>query len=684
MFKRSVRSGVLIVSAIVLGALLTLPLIAQAPGWSCRIHLPPNPYSFHKEDLEKLMWIEIANGEKELTPVYLHGEIKRDGKLVARANSNRIEIPPGGKRITRGDITKLTDEWWDPELEKTLIRAPILPEGKYEACVYVYKWGGKELLTKCCISFESKPVSPPRLIAPKDGATLKEKYPLFQWTPPTPTPKEVTYTLRIVEIRKGQTKEEAMRTNPAWFEKKGIKGTSFKYPITAKILKGGKRYEWKEYAWQVIAFSEGVEVGRSEVWTFSPIQCMCLWCDESGYNHHIGSDGLTRIDANGNGICDASDPAATVIPWATATNNAHWGPCEECWGAMHDAPRNAEWIWENNTGAVSYGECITFVRCFECPDTQVIDACLELSADDSATVWLNGHLIGHHPAFHNPPTQFGTWYRLSAWDVPASFFNMGHNVLKIEVCDVYGKYGGLLYCLHYKMGPCLCSSDSIPDKPDVPPHEPVPCDSFTECCVRLCKGWTTISFPMREYTAPFTTTLEDLIPDASHHSDIGRISNIWWWSPPLNWNNATSWLLNGTDFGSRNWTKGYAVFSNCETEYCIAGIPVREWTTTIYKGWNLIGSVLCDTCPCCCGRPPVGIPWTEPSVTLTDMAGNPLPLTSIIGPYYMCGPWSLVGPVSVIEPFKGYWICTKLDSAKLKITCDSIVPLPTIPCPHDS
>ena len=267
MFKRSVKTSVLIVSAIVLGVLLALPLIAQAPGWSCRIHLPPNPYSFHKEDLEKLMWIDIANGEKESVPVYLHGEIKRDGKLVARANSNRIEIPPGGKKITRGDITKLTDEWWDPELEKTLIRAPILPEGKYEACVYVYKWGGKELLTKCCISFESKPVSPPRLIAPKDGATLKEKYPLFQWTPPTPTFPGVTYTLRIVEVPKGMPEsisEEELQLCPTTHEEKDIRRTSFTYPLSARKLEKGKRY-----AWQVVAMVGGEVISASQVRTFT-------------------------------------------------------------------------------------------------------------------------------------------------------------------------------------------------------------------------------------------------------------------------------------------------------------------------------------------------------------------------------------------------------------------------------
>jgi len=242
---------------------LLFGLLAFADDWNCKINLPPNPQNYPKELLLRMMYVNITNSEHRAVTVYLHGEVRRDGKLVGKGNSNKIEIPPGGKRITRSDITKIKKEWWDKEFEKLLFRLPTLPEGDYEACIFVYKAKGKKLLTKCCSGFESKPISPPRLISPKDGATLKEKYPLFRWTPPAPAPKEITYTLRIVEVRKGQTKEEAMRTNPAWFEQGGIKTTSLRYPVGARSFEEGKTYVW----WTT-AELERYSIATSEIFTF--------------------------------------------------------------------------------------------------------------------------------------------------------------------------------------------------------------------------------------------------------------------------------------------------------------------------------------------------------------------------------------------------------------------------------
>ncbi|HFE63375.1 MAG TPA: hypothetical protein ENK14_03030 [Caldithrix sp.] len=126
------------------------------------------------------------------------------------------------------------------------------------------------------------------LVSPKEGATLpkEEKYPLFQWTPPTPTPPGITYNLKIVEIQEGQSKEEAMN-NTSFFEKKGIKTTSFKYPSSAKLLYvpkpqepyggGGEPVEPKpnppvkaapKFAWQVTAFTSGSKTGESKVGLF--------------------------------------------------------------------------------------------------------------------------------------------------------------------------------------------------------------------------------------------------------------------------------------------------------------------------------------------------------------------------------------------------------------------------------
>lgn len=89
---------------------------------------------------------------------------------------------------------------------------------------------------KCSTSFS------PELISPQDGAVIQDEYPVFTWMPPMPIPpgQEITYVVKIVEILNGQTKEEAMQSNPAWFENKDIQTTSFQYPVSARKFKAGK------------------------------------------------------------------------------------------------------------------------------------------------------------------------------------------------------------------------------------------------------------------------------------------------------------------------------------------------------------------------------------------------------------------------------------------------------------
>jgi len=643
---------------------LLFGVLAFAADWNCKINLPPNPQNYPKELLLRMMYVDITNSEHQAVTVYLHGEVRRDGKLIGKGNSNKIEIPPGGKRITRSDITKIKKEWWDKEFEKLLFRLPTLPAGDYEACIFVYKAKGKKLLTKCCTGFKVfKKTKIPQLTHPVDDTVVLEKYPIFKWKPPKPAPREINYTLKIVEMSEGETKEAAIMKS-AFFEKRGIKTTSFKYPVSARKFEKGK-----QYAWQVIGIT-ATERYESEVWKFTFLTCEPPNpCPAAGWNIIIGSDALTHIDVNANGVLDVPpDIPTVVVPWPPPP----WTSCMGTWGFMHNPPCNAKWISKNASGLETTApETDTFLRCFDIPDSlKVIDACIEVTADDSVDIYLNGNFIGTHPFALS-------WTGQSQFNINPAFFVPGTDTLMFIVENTRCCYEGLLYCLHINTQTCICRTTE-PEPPDEDHSvEPVPCDSFTECCVKLCKGWTTISFPIREWGAPFTTTLEDLIPHADHHSDVGRIGDIWYWMPcswhpQYGWHDATNWLLNDISWGNFGHNQiGYVVYSNCSTEYCVSGIPVRNSRIMICKGWNLIGSVLCDTCPCCCGEAPVGIPWQEPYVRLTDSYDSIVPLNSLDGPYYMCRGWFLRGPVDIIEPFVGYWVCSQRDTLFLEMTCDS-------------
>lgn len=242
--------------------LLLLPLFVSATAQiGVRLHKPPP----NKLKIPNLWHIDLDNSSENTYTVYLHAEV-RDAKkgLVFRANSNDFSLPPGKKRITSKNIKEVRDVFYLKEYEDYIRKTNEFPPGSYTICIYVVESKTKEEIGKDCIEQEVKRIGKVRLISPKDGEVVKEDYPLFVWAPPSglPAGAEITYNLRIVEVLSGQTKEEAMRANPAWFEQKEIKETSFRYPASARKFEKGKRY-----AWMVIGITAMIKY-ESEVWEF--------------------------------------------------------------------------------------------------------------------------------------------------------------------------------------------------------------------------------------------------------------------------------------------------------------------------------------------------------------------------------------------------------------------------------
>jgi hypothetical protein len=234
-----------------------------------RIHQPP-PNQLKIEDL----WgVEIINKTGKSHTVYLHAEITESKKgLLFRANSNTFGLPEGRKRIRPKDIKEVKDEWYRPQDKRFVLRTGSVPPGNYKVCLYLREARARRELARQCISVMIRPASPPRLISPKAGRKIKIRRPTFTWTRPAPLPsgEKVFYKFKIVEVYKGQTKEEAIRENPAWYEEDRISSEAFQYPLKVRELDPDK-----QYAWQVQAFyEEGVPLeknrGLSEIWKFNP------------------------------------------------------------------------------------------------------------------------------------------------------------------------------------------------------------------------------------------------------------------------------------------------------------------------------------------------------------------------------------------------------------------------------
>jgi len=247
---------------------LSLPVLAQQGQFTLRIHLPP-PNQLGIEDLWSL---DITNNSGEPRMVYLRGEITESREDLFRASTNEFQSPTGRLRVKSRDIKELRDEFYREEDKSFILRTGTVPAGNYTACLYLIDAASGRELTQQCINILVRPASPPRLISPKAGKGLKIKRPTFTWTKPAPVPAQerVLYKFKVVEIYKGQSKEEAMKSNPAWYQEDKINKTSFLYPLRARDLDSEKRY-----AWQVQAFyQDGLPLGRSngmsEIWEVSP------------------------------------------------------------------------------------------------------------------------------------------------------------------------------------------------------------------------------------------------------------------------------------------------------------------------------------------------------------------------------------------------------------------------------
>ncbi|TAE46461.1 MAG: hypothetical protein EAZ89_20085 [Bacteroidetes bacterium] len=106
--------------------------------------------------------------------------------------------------------------------------------------------------------------APILLLTPQNGATLQTTSPMFAWTTSVAGTPGITYTIRVVRIEEGQTKQAAIQSNPALFESRKMTGLSATYPLSSPTLQPGYTYAWRVIAEQ----NEQGVVAVSEVWIF--------------------------------------------------------------------------------------------------------------------------------------------------------------------------------------------------------------------------------------------------------------------------------------------------------------------------------------------------------------------------------------------------------------------------------
>jgi hypothetical protein len=152
--------------------------------------------------------------------------------------------------------------------------------GYSEFCTFYYGWpiGGKVNLK----------------FPAENGGFRKKDIPIFNWSAvDTQLPTQaVSYEIKIAPWLPGQTKEQALNTNTPWYYY-NTPAANIKYDRSQQVDKELK--VTTKYAWQVKAFTDQQEVGKSSVGTFNgPALMENFWAGI----HRVAVDYLDGSDIN--------------------------------------------------------------------------------------------------------------------------------------------------------------------------------------------------------------------------------------------------------------------------------------------------------------------------------------------------------------------------------------------------
>lgn len=147
-----------------------------------------------------------------------------------------------------------------------------LPQGIYEYCVSVRpEYNRSEVVPGPvydeCVYHKSEDIFLVNLVDPENNARIYEYNPMLSWTVNYPFAAELTYRLRVAEIKEGQNTVAAITRNNPIYDEKNLMQLSQLYPVYAKPLQKNQ-----PYAWTVDAYYKGILLGGAEPWKFTIIE----------------------------------------------------------------------------------------------------------------------------------------------------------------------------------------------------------------------------------------------------------------------------------------------------------------------------------------------------------------------------------------------------------------------------
>ena len=105
------------------------------------------------------------------------------------------------------------------------------------------------------------------LVDPENNAKIYEHYPVFSWIVNYPFASQLTYRIRVSEIKEGQNTVGAITRNNPVYQESNLPQTTTTYPVYGTPLK-----TFQPYSWTIDAFYKGILLGGAEPWKFTIIE----------------------------------------------------------------------------------------------------------------------------------------------------------------------------------------------------------------------------------------------------------------------------------------------------------------------------------------------------------------------------------------------------------------------------
>jgi hypothetical protein len=152
-------------------------------------------------------------------------------------------------------------------LQELFFTYKILPEGTFEYCVTitpsnVVKENPGGVFDEC-LYHRAGDVFLINLLEPENRAKLHEFNPMLSWVANYSFSNELTYRIRVAEIKQEQNPENAVLRNQPVYDEHNLMQNSIVYPVYARPLEADK-----PYAWTVDAYYKGILLGGAEAWQF--------------------------------------------------------------------------------------------------------------------------------------------------------------------------------------------------------------------------------------------------------------------------------------------------------------------------------------------------------------------------------------------------------------------------------